>query len=284
MRRFCFPVFLFVLICFQKINGQITETTTSLVIDQSKSTIRTRFTPPKGFSWVKETPDSFSDYLVNFPLHPPNFPVRDFNLIPITRQTNHVAILKIDVGEKDLQQCADAWIRLYAEYLWSQDRFDEIGFELTSGQFFSWNDYKKGIRTKELKTTVKFIKTGKFEDSYENFRKYLTLIFRYAGTISLDKESFPILKNSEIKTGDFLIKAGSPGHSVIIVGVARNSAGKQLYLLAESFMPAQDIHILKNNADPKLSPWYEIDVNAPQTVTAKYIFKPTSVKRFHALK
>ena len=100
----------------------------------------------------------------------------------------------------------------------------------------------------------------------------------------MHKESVSVLQNTQIKTGDFLIKPGSPGHSVIIVGVAINSSGKKLYLLAESFMPAQDIHILKNNADPKLSPWYEIDVNAPQTVTAKYIFKPTSVKRFPALK
>ena len=89
--------------------------------------------------------------------------------------------------------------------------------------------------------------------------------------------------NASIKAGDFLIKPGSPGHSVIIVGVARNVSGKKLYLLAESYMPAQDIHILVNHKNPKLSPWYELDVNAPQTVTAKYIFKPTSIKRFHAL-
>lgn len=48
-------------------------------------------------------------------------------------------------------------------------------------------------------------------------------------------------------------------------------------------MPAQDIHILRN-PDAKLSLWYELDVNAPQTVTAKYIFKPTSIKRFQKLK
>jgi len=279
-----FTINFLLLFSFQGIFSQVIETTEPLIIDESKSTIITRFTPPKGYFWEKNPTGSFSEFMVNFPLHPKNFPVRDFNEVPITRQYNHVAILKIDVGDKDLQQCADAWIRLYSEYLWAQKRFDEIGFEFTSGQFFSWNDYKKGLRTQEIKNRVRFIKTGKHDDSYENFRKYLNIIFRYAGTISLDRESFLLTQNSQIKAGDFLMKPGSPGHSVIIVGVAKNYAGKKLYLLAESFMPAQDIHILINREKPQLSPWYELDVNSPKTVTAKYIFKPTSIKRYKGIK
>ncbi len=281
---FKFSPFSFLLLfAFQGIFSQVIETTEPLIIDESKSTIITRFTPPKGYFWEKNSPGSFSEFMVNFPLHPKNFPVRDFNAVPITRQYNHVAILKIDVGDKDLQQCADAWIRLYSEYLWAQKRFDEITFEFTSGQLFSWNDYKKGLRTQEIKKRVRFVRTGKTDDSYENFRKYLNIIFRYAGTISLDRQSVSLIQNSQIQPGDFIIKPGSPGHSVIIVGVARNYSGKRLYLLAESFMPAQDIHILVNRKKPQLSPWYELDLKAPKTVTAKYIFKPTSIKRFHAL-
>lgn len=280
-----YTIFLFLMVCVsQPLFSQVTEKTQPLVIDQAKSTIRTRFEPPKGYLWSKEPRGSFSEYLVNFPLYPATFPVRDYENVPIDRQTNHVAVLKVDVGEKDLQQCADAWIRLYAEYLWSQKRYDDIEFEFTSGQPLSWNDFKNGVRTKEKGARVVFFNSGKVEDSYENFRRYLNLVFNYAGTISLDKESFPIVENSQIQTGDFLIKPGSPGHSVIVVGVARNSAGKKLYLLAESFMPAQDIHILKNIQNPLISPWYELDVNSKKTVTAKYVFEPTSIKRFHALK
>ncbi|MDQ0478231.1 DUF4846 domain-containing protein [Chryseobacterium sp. MDT2-18] len=275
---------LLLLISFQNISSQVIETTLPLVIDESRSSIRTRFAPPKGFYWAKEQPGSFSEFLNNFPLHPPNFPVRDFTGALIGHQQHHIALLKINVGEKNLQQCADAWIRLYAEYLWINQRFDDIGFELTSKQFFSWNDFKNGARTLETGNKVRFVNSGKADDSYENFQKYLEVIFRYAGTISLDRESVPVTNNAAIRTGDFLIKPGSPGHSVIIVGVARNASGKKLYLLAESFMPAQDIHILVNHRNPQLSPWYELDVDAPETVTAKYIFKPTSIKRFHALR
>ncbi len=269
---------------FQNAFSQVIETTKPLEVDYSKSTIRTRFTPPKGFYWITEEPGSFSEFLVRLPLHPEGFPIRDYRGVPIEKQYHHVAILNVDVGDKDLQQCADAWIRLYAEYLWIQKRFDDIVFQFTSKQLFSWNDYKNGIRTTEIKDKVKFSKSGKYDDSYENFRDYLNIIFRYAGTISLDRESVPLVRNQDIRTGDFLITPGSPGHSVFIVGRARNSAGKQLYLLAESFMPAQDIHILKNPVNPNISPWYELDINAPKTVTAKYTFNPTSIKRFHALK
>ena len=130
---------------------------------------------------------------------------------------------------------------------------------------------------------MSFVKTKIVDDSYEGFQKYLEIIFRYAGTISLNEESVSVTNNADIRSGDFLIKPGSPGHSVIIVGVARNQAGKKLYILAESYMPAQDVHILVNHRSPLISPWYELDIDAPQTVTAKYIFKPTSIKRFPAL-
>ena len=270
-------------VAFQNLFSQIYVTTKPLMIDETKSTIRTRFEPPEGFSWVNPKSDSFAEFLTNFPLHPAGFPVRDFTKVPIEEQHHHVAILKINVGEKNLQQCADAWIRLYAEYLWIHQRFDEIGFEFTSTQFFAWDDYKIGFRTKEVNKKVSFVNTGKFDDSYENFQKYLEVIFRYAGTISLDVESNPIENNTAIKAGDFIIKPGSPGHLVMIVGVAKNPQGKKLYLLAESYMPAQDIHVLVNHDKPKLSPWYELDVNARETITAKYIFNPTSIKRFHAL-
>ena len=275
---------IFIFLNFQTAFSQVVETTQPLVIDEKKSTIRTRFSPPKGYAWINEEKGSFGEYLVNFPLHPPNFPVRDYKAIPIVKQYNHAAIMNIDVGDKDLQQCADAWIRLYAEYLWKNCRFDEIKFEFTSGQTFAWNDYKKGMRTKEAKNRVTFYSTKKIDDSYESFREYLNIIFRYAGTISLERESRPILQNNQIKTGDFLITPGSPGHSVIIVGIAKNNAGKFLYLLAESFMPAQDIHLLRNTAKSSISPWYELDVKSPQTATNKYIFKPTLIKRFRGIK
>jgi hypothetical protein len=62
-----------------------------------------------------------------------------------------------------------------------------------------------------------------------------------------------------IQAGDVLIRGGFPGHAVIVADVAVNKNGKKVYLLAQSYMPAQDIHLLKNPVNPNLSPWYFAD-------------------------
>lgn len=280
-----FKIFLFfsiaLIFC---VKGQVIETTSDLKINPNINTIRKRFMPPKGYIWVDEPKDSFGYYLSNYRLLPAGFLVRDFRKVPIEKQTNHVSILNIDVGDKDLQQCADAWIRLYAEFLWKQNRFEEIGFHFTSGQFISWKDYENGLRAYEKDEKVTFKKTAKPDNSYANFRNYLDLIFCYAGTISLDKECFLINSNSEMKTGDIIITPGSPGHTVIIVGVAQNGAGKKIVLLAESYMPAQEVHIIKNPNNQQISPWYDVMPNAEKLVTVKFVFNPVSVKRFLKLK
>ena len=47
-----------------------------------------------------------------------------------------------------LQQCADALIRIRSEYLWDNNRKDEIGFKFTSGHYCSWTKYAEGYRPK----------------------------------------------------------------------------------------------------------------------------------------
>lgn len=282
MKNVCF---LLLFICnWCVLHAQVIESERELKINPNTLTIQTRFAAPKGYDWESFHEDTFQNYLVNFPLKPENFPIRNYKDVPISKQYHHEAILDIDVGNKDLQQCADAWIRLYSEYLWKEKRFDEIDFEFTSGQKLSWNQYKNGLRTTEVGDSVKFHQSSKYEDGYSNFRRYLDLVFQYAGTISLDRESEGINKNSEIQVGDIIIKPGSPGHAVFIVGSAKNKYGKRLFLLAESYMPAQDIHVIKNPNSSQIFPWYELDVRSSQLITAKYIFRPVSIKRFKGLK
>ena len=268
---------------FSCIHSQVIEEVNTIDYDPKLSTIKNRINPPEGFMWQDEEENSFADFLNQQILVPEGFPIRNFQKIPVERQDTHVAVLAMDVGEKDLQQCADAWIRMYAEYLWQQKRFDDISFQFTSKQDFSWNDYKNGIRTIENGDEVQFVKMGTPTDSYANFKNYLDLVFQYSGTKSINDESVSIQSNNDIRVGDFLLKPGSPGHLTMIVGIAKNKNGKKVYLLAESFMPAQDIHIIKNPKNKYLSPWYELDVKALQTVTAKYKFGPNSIKRFHQL-
>lgn len=261
-------------------SSEFLEIQSSLKINKGKNTVKERFPAPEDYSWVEERPNSFGHYLENFTLKKYGFPILKYDGSEIETQHLHEAIFDIDTGTKDLQQCADAIIRLRAEFLFKMKRFDEIKFHFTSGDLMTWNDYKNGTRAFVNGNSVQFKKTENFDDSKENFRKYLDLIFTYAGTISLNKETKPVLKTNDLKIGDILINAGSPGHIVFIAGVSDNQKGEKLFLLAEGFTPAQSIHVLKNPLNPKVSPWYELDVNSAETKTARYLFEPSNFRSF----
>jgi hypothetical protein len=59
--------------------------------------------------------------------------------------------------------------------------------------------------------------------------------------------------------------------------VAENAAGKKIFMLAQSYMPAQDIHLLVNPADENLSPWYEV-TEAQKILTPEYLFYKSELK------
>ncbi len=249
-------------------------------INKDKNTVRERFSPPKGYQWQDEKQDSFGYFIENFKLKPYGSQILRYDGTPISTQHLHKAVFDIDTGNKDLQQCADAVIRLRAEYLYKNKKENNIKFHFTSGHLISWNDYKNGTRAFVSGNSVSFRKTAGFDDSYQSFRAYLDLVFNYSGTISLNKETTPVTKNADLKTGDILITPGSPGHVVFIAGVCINKEGKKLFLLGEGFTPAQSIHLLSNPFDQNISPWYKLDVNTPETKTARYIFKPTNFRSF----
>lgn len=83
-----------------------------------------------------------------------------------------------------------------------------------------------------------------------------------------------------VAIGDVFIRGGSPGHAVIVLDMAENKAtGERVFLLAQGYMPAQDIHILKNPSAPNLSPWYSTRFGTTLQ-TPEWEFKAGELKAF----
>lgn len=208
--------------------------------------MQTRIQPPEGFQWIKSPEDSFGASLENFPVKSDETKILNYDGSPVAVQNLHAAILDIDTGTEDLQQCADAIIRLRAEFLKNTGRENDIKFHYTSGHLLKWSDFKNGHRLIVSGETVSPAIISAVNGEANRFSNYLRNIFLYAGTISMTKETIPIRENKDLQAGDILIKAGSPGHVVFISGVSENSKGEKLYLLGQGFTPAQSIYIITN--------------------------------------
>jgi len=223
---------------------------------------------------------SFAEWLRNVPLKENNPPVYLYNGTKKSYQDGHCAIINIDIGTKDLQQCADAIIRLYAEYLYSRNNYDKIEFRLTNGDVAGFRKWIRGYRPIVSGNQITWHKQVQPNSSYENFKKYLTFIFTYAGTYSLSQQLRCVDGVKEMKIGDVFIHGGFPGHAVMVVDMARHTeTGEKIFLLCQSFMPAQDIHILKNLNDVGFSPWYKLNFGDTLYIP-EWTFTKKDLKRF----
>jgi len=166
----------------------------------------------------------------------------------------------MDIGNRDLQQCADAIMRLYAEYLYSRHEFDAIKFNITSGDVIKFRNWIAGFRPSVNNNRVTWNQTAPLDSSYNILREYLDFVFTYAGTYSLSRQLQYVSEIKDMEIGNVFIQGGFPGHAVIILDMAINTqTGEKIFLIGQSYMPAQDIHTLKNLHDPNLSPWYSIN-------------------------
>lgn len=247
-----------------------------LLVKIEGKTLEERFLPPDGYERVNIGEHSFAQYLRNLLLKPYGSKVKYYN--GQTKNSNvYEAVIDLELGSKNLQQCADAVIRLRAEYLYSEKKYNQIHFNFSNGFNAEYTKWKDGYRISVKNDSVNWVKTARSSSDYKEFREYLDTVFIYAGTLSLSKEliSVPI---KDIQIGDIFIQGGNPGHCVIVVDMAQDQkTGEKIFMLAQSYMPAQDIQILKN-PNSKISPWYAINTN--EIKTPEWIFSTKDLKRF----
>ncbi len=249
-------------------------------IHSEGKTIEQRFTLPKGFKRVQTSPDSFEKYLRSLPLKPHQSEVLYYDGKIKPNNRIYDAVVALPIGNKNLHQCADAIIRLRAEYLWNKKQYDAIHFNFTNGFRVDYSKWMKGFRIKVKGNRVQWIKTNSPSNTEKDFWNYLETVFTYSGTLSLEKELKPVTSFKNIKIGDIFIQGGSPGHAVIVVDMAvHEQTYEKIFLLAQSYMPAQEIQILQNPMNPNSSPWYSNPVNN-QIKTPEWTFNIQDLKTF----
>lgn len=241
-----------------------------------------RFAPPEGFVRVSAQPGSFAAWLRGLPLKPAGASVLLHTGAQKWRQDVHAAVIDIDTGARDLQQCADAVMRLRAEWQFARGDVRHIAFNDTGGgKPMSFARWAAGERPRAQGRALVWTKRSPADASYASFRRYMDTVFIWAGTHSLARELDPVA-NGRVEIGDVIIKGGFPGHAVLVADVAEHpETGERRFLLIQSFMPAQDMHVLAGRDTPDGTPWYRLAPDKP-FVTPEWIFPPGSLRRWPA--
>lgn len=243
-------------------------------------TLADSFAPPDGFLRPPVGAGSFAEWLRHLPLAPDGTPVRLYDGREKADQSEVAAVIDIDVGGADLQQCADAIIRLRAEYLFSLGAADELAFDFTSGDRYRFQTYAKGVTPAVTGAKMTWRTGPRHRLSHDSLRRWLDIVFNYAGTLSLSRELRPVPRLTDAAIGDVLVHGGTPGHAVLIVDLAVDPAtGRKIALLAQGFMPAQSVHLLRTPLDPALSPWFALADDQP-IVMSEWMLRADELRRF----
>lgn len=221
-----------------------------------------RIPAPQGYKRVDVTEGSFAHFLRNLPLKPAGSDLH-YHTGQVKERKYAGAVVDMDFGKNSNEQCADAIIFLRASYLWKTRQYAKISFCFTNGFKAEYAKWAQGYR---IRNNNAWVKTQKADYGYQSFRKYLHLVFQYAGTASLSQELKPIGRcwATDIQAGDVIIKGGFPGHAEMVVDVAENDKGERIVLLAQSFMPAQEIEVFPL--------WFSPSSNGTRLVTPAWTF------------
>jgi hypothetical protein len=230
-------------------------------IEESGNTPEQRFKTPKGYTRVANEEGSFAAYLRKLPLKPHGAEVLYYNGVVKTNRGVYKAVIDLPIGDRDLHQCADGVMHLYGRYLFDKNAYQKICFNfLSDGKPRCYTEHSNGVYTQQ------------------SFYAYMNYVYAFANTTSLFDQMKPVPNIQSIKAGDAFIEKKRPyGHAVIVLDVAENKQGNKIFMLAQSYMPAQELQVLENPLN-RNSVWFEIPED--KLITPEWRFKKEHLRRF----
>lgn len=218
---------------------------------------------PYGYERINGSDSDYSAFLRSLPLKEKGTKVMLFTGDTANYQFLSYAVVDLPILS-NAEQCADACMRLRAEYLFRHSRYGEIRFNDVNGKNMK---YTGGSSRKE-------------------FEKYLRKVYDMANTFSLSRE-MKQRSLAEIQPGDVFVYAAADrpgnqyGHAVMVVDVAINRrTGKKKLLLAEGNTPARSIHVMRNLGYNLRSPWFTLDEGSEKIRLSVFRFKSDELRCF----
>jgi hypothetical protein len=253
-----------------------------LHINASGQTVESRFVTPDGYVRIPLDENSYAAYLRNLSLLPHGSPVKYYDGSLKPNNGIYTGVVFIDVGLEDLQQASEICIRLRGEYLFKQQQYRKISFTINNHKRVSYVSWVEGLKM-IIDGKTYWTKSPTEADRYPTFRRYLEFIFTY-GDIEALLDDVQRSSLEHIQPGDMFIQAARPGHVGVVIDVAENTAtGDRVFLLAQSYKPAQSLQILVNPNDANLSPWYSVSAIDDKITTPEFIFYKRDLRRFREI-
>jgi Domain of unknown function (4846) len=211
--------------------------------------LQTRFPPPPGYQRVAVAPGSFAEWLRDLPLAAPSTPVLNNSGDTVfAGEDDYVAaVAAIDVGAGDLQQSADAIVRLNGEWLWASDKPDAISYRSATKLDMPFSRWAKGQRLLASGPNVFWVvKTKPHVPTYGDFRQYIDAVMLWTNNVSLATRAVHVSDPKQLSAGDFFLQTHGKGHALLVLDVAQKPTGERVALLGQALQsPAQSFHVIR---------------------------------------
>lgn len=214
--------------------------------------------PPERFTRVPAAEGTYAWWLRNLPLLAPGTPPRLFDGKTVSRGMEGVsAVVDLDTGTRDLQQCMDVLIRLRAEYLRAAGQETRISFRYPGGRYLTWNAWTKGFRPDRETRELRLVRKASWSNSPATFQWYLRTLFQDTGTVHHQDE--PRVAPADLAIGDFFVyppaSANVNGHAVVVLDLAVSADGGRRIVVGQGDTPATDFHVLR---EPGGTAWFHV--------------------------
>jgi len=211
--------------------------------------LQERFPTPPGYQRVAVAPGSFAEWLRGLPLAAPSTPVvSNSGAAVFSAEDDYVAaVVSIDVGAGDLQQSADAIVRLNAEWLFASGKQDAISYRSATKLDMPFSRWAHGQRLIASGPNVYWVVKSKPKPpTYEDFRQYIDAVMLWTNNISLAARATHVSDPKDLSAGDFFVQTRGKGHALLVLDVAQKPTGERVALLGQALQsPAQSFHVIR---------------------------------------